>query len=178
MANDRRSISESLSSERTTSSCDININYPGISSTGLLPVGDGSRSSGEMISDGTLASQILSMESFRNQQVRRRANQDYSTYFLISHRKWFDNNIFHNCYQAPGSDPKHIPDIVSGHTASAQCSVEQGSCHAGGYISQERQSVTTMTVPLRPPRKSQKGPKLLQRQESEGEVSSFCEYLW
>ena len=87
MANDRRSISESLSSERTTSSCDININYPGISSTGLLPVGDGSRSSGEMISDGTLASQILSMESFRNQQVSRRAHQDYSTYFLISHRK-------------------------------------------------------------------------------------------
>lgn len=85
MANDRRSISESLSSERTTSSCDININYPGISSTGLLPVGDGSRSSGEMISDGTLASQILSMESFRNQQVSRRAHQDYST-LLFSHK--------------------------------------------------------------------------------------------
>ena len=86
MANDRRSISESISSERTTSSCDININYPGISSTGLLPVGDGSRSSGEMISDGTLASQILSMESFRNQQVSRRAHQDYSTLLLFSHK--------------------------------------------------------------------------------------------
>jgi primosomal replication protein N len=96
---------------------------------------------------GTLASQILSMESFRNQQ-------------------------------APCSDPKHIPDIVSGHTAStAQCSVEQGSCHAGGYLSQELQSVTTMAAPLRPPRKSQKGPKLLQRQESEGEVSSVCKYF-
>ena len=171
MANDRRSISESISSERTTSSCDININYPRINSIGLLPVGDGSRSSGEMISDGTLASQILSMESFRNQQVSRQAHQDYSR---LSHRKWFHNYIFNNCYQAPCSDPKHIPDIVSGHTAStAQCSVEQGSCHAGGYLSQELQSVTTIAAPLRPPRKSQKGPKPLQRQDSEGEVSSL-----
>ena len=83
MANDRRSISESISSERTTSSCDININYPRINSIGLLPVGDGSRSSGEMISDGTLASQILSMESFRNQQVSRQAHQDYSRLLLV-----------------------------------------------------------------------------------------------
>ena len=66
---DRRSITESIGSERTTSSCDFNPrSHANTNPLGLVRTG--SRSSVERNSDTNSASQILRIENFVSSQVR------------------------------------------------------------------------------------------------------------
>ena len=82
-------------------------------------------------------------------------------------------SIYHSFQQQP-SDPKHVPDIVSGHASSIFDPIED-NLPPNQIIAQPANS--GMAPPSRPPRKSKRSYRYNEKNETDEEVSSVNTYI-